>query len=196
EHRREPGPLAGRAPPGPGDDRHGRHRSLLPRRAGRPAGGHPRHRGLPSLLLRDRARRHARVLRVHRPARRALRQAGRGAVPAGVTVRPPVAAPRRRGRPLPAPAPPEGARLRGDRRDRPRHHAVHLLQRQQRDRARGVVVDGRPDGPARRPRRRPPLLGPGPGPRGGRAAGRWRARAHGRHPAGRRDHEGPLQADV
>ena len=65
--------------------------------------------------------------------------------PEGGPVRPPLVQPPGRGGARVAAPPVEGARLRGHRRRRPRGHALDLLHRPQRHRARGVVVGHRRD---------------------------------------------------
>src|SRR4029453_15577011 len=122
-----PPPLARRQPPGAHHRRHGRDRSLLPRCARRPAGGHDRDGRLPPLLLQDRHGQHRGLFRVPRAAPGPLRQAGRGPRSPGHPVRPPVARPGRRGGAGGAAGAAQGVRLRGDRRDRPRVCAGDIL---------------------------------------------------------------------
>src|SRR5438270_333073 len=163
--------LEGDQPSGSDHHRHGCDGPLLSRGAGRPAGRPPRQRSLPPLLLRDRPGEHDRLLRVPRRRPRTVRQAGRGARPAGGPVRPPVVQPARRGGAAQAALPAQGGGLRGDRRGRPRVHTVDLLHRPVRDRPGSVVVGHRRHRKGLRLRRRHPVQRPGPGRRGARDPG-------------------------
>ena len=152
---------------------------------------HDRHPYVPALLLRGRAGQHDRLLRVHGTAPRVLRQAGRRSLREGAAVRPPVDQPARRGRAAATARPAQEPRVRGHRRRRPRLPALDLLQRQQRHRPRGVVVDPRPDRAPGRLRRRAAVLRRRPGAGRAGAARAGRARPHRRDPPRRQDHRRP-----
>ena len=139
--------MEGRQPPRARHPRHGRHGALLCGRARDAPLRHAHGRANAPLLLRDRRRPDRRVLRDPRHAyvRQARRRSHRPRAP----VRPPLVQVVERGGAARAAGTAACGGHRGHSRRRSRHHALDLLHRPQRHRARGVVVGARGDGARR-----------------------------------------------